>query len=112
MDERIHLMTGKLTSEEEVALYSMCHVYVQPSRGEGFGLRPLQAIAQGCPTIATNAHGHAAFSVIRSPTPWDGPCKKPRHKVSTTGQRGVGGSRTSMNYVRRWRTCTSTTTRL
>ena len=61
MDERIHLITGKLTDEEERALYAMAHVYVQPSRGEGFGLRPLQAMAQGCPTIATNAHGHAAY---------------------------------------------------
>ena len=60
-DERIHLLTGKLDPAEERALYSMAHVYVQPSRGEGFGLRPLQAIAQGCVTIATNAHGHAAF---------------------------------------------------
>lgn len=60
-DDRIHLITGKLTDEEEVALYAMCHVYVQPSRGEGFGLRPLQAMAQGMPTIATNAHGHAAY---------------------------------------------------
>lgn len=57
----IHLITGKFTDEEERAFYAMQHCYVQPSRGEGFGMRPLQAIAQGCPTIATNAHGHAAF---------------------------------------------------
>lgn len=61
MDDRIHLITGRLTAEEERGLYAMAHCYVQPSRGEGFGLRPLQAMAQGCPTIATNAHGHAAF---------------------------------------------------
>lgn len=60
-DDRIELITGKLDPYEERALYAMCHVYVQPSRGEGFGLRPLQAMAQGMPTIATNAHGHAAF---------------------------------------------------
>ena len=72
MDERIHLITGKLTDEEERALYAMSHVYVQPSRGEGFGLRPLQAIAQGCPTIATNAHGHAAFGdLITYPLGWE-----------------------------------------
>lgn len=70
-DERIHLITGKLTDEEEVALYSMAHCYVQPSRGEGFGMRPLQAIAQGCPTIATNAHGHAAYGgYITYPLGW------------------------------------------
>jgi glycosyltransferase involved in cell wall biosynthesis len=61
LDDRIHLITGRLTDEEEVALYGLSNCYVQPSRGEGFGLRPLQAMAQGCPTIATNAHGHAAY---------------------------------------------------
>ena len=71
-DERIHLITGKLTDEEEVALYGLAHVYVQPSRGEGFGLRPLQAMAQGCPTIATNAHGHAAYAdLITYPLSWE-----------------------------------------
>ena len=70
-DERIHLITGKLNDEEERALYAMSHVYVQPSRGEGFGLRPLQAMAQGCPTIATNAHGHAAYGdLITYPLGW------------------------------------------
>ena len=70
-DERIHLITGKLNDEEERALYAMAHCYVQPSRGEGFGMRPLQAIAQGCPTIATNAHGHAAYGdFITYPLGW------------------------------------------
>jgi glycosyltransferase involved in cell wall biosynthesis len=70
-DDRIHLITGKLNPEEERALYNLAHCYVQPSRGEGFGLRPLQAMAQGCPTIATNAHGHAAFGdLITYPLGW------------------------------------------
>lgn len=70
-DDRIQLITGKLTAEDERALYSIAHVYVQPSRGEGFGLRPLQAMAQGCPTIATNAHGHGAYGhLITYPLGW------------------------------------------
>jgi hypothetical protein len=40
----------------------MAHCYVQPSRGEGFGLQPLQAIAQGLPTVLTDAHGHREFA--------------------------------------------------
>lgn len=60
--ERIQMVTGRLTDAEEIALYASAHCYVQPSRGEGFGLQPLQAIAQGCPTILTNAHGHASFA--------------------------------------------------
>jgi hypothetical protein len=70
-DERIQLITGMMTPEEEQALYAMSHVFVFPSRGEGFGLRPLQAIAQGMPTIATDAHGHKAFShLMTHPLPW------------------------------------------
>lgn len=70
-EDNIHLIRGFLKAEEERAMYSMAHVYVQPSRGEGFGLRPLQAIAQGIPTIATNAHGHAAFGhLLTYPLGW------------------------------------------
>lgn len=58
----IDLVAGKLTNQEEVDLYARAHCYVQPSRGEGFGLQPLQAIAQGMPTILTDAHGHQAFA--------------------------------------------------
>lgn len=60
--ERVEMVTGRISSRDEVDLYASAHCYLQPSRGEGFGLQPLQAIAQGCPTILTNAHGHAAFA--------------------------------------------------
>ena len=60
--KRIELISGRLTGEDERDLYANAHVYVQPSRGEGFGLQPLQAMAQGLPTILTDAHGHAAFA--------------------------------------------------
>lgn len=60
--ERIELVGGKISAEEELDLYASAHCYLQPSRGEGFGLQPLQAIAQGCPTILTDAHGHASFA--------------------------------------------------
>ena len=61
-DGRIEMISGRISQAEEVALYASAHCYLQPSRGEGFGLQPLQAIAQGCPTILTDAHGHKAFS--------------------------------------------------
>jgi hypothetical protein len=60
--DRITQINGRLTAEDEIALYASAHCYLQPSRGEGFGLQPLQAIAQGCPTILTDAHGHASFA--------------------------------------------------
>lgn len=58
----IEMVTGRLSDADEQALYSSVHCYLQPSRGEGFGLQPLQAIAQGIPTILTDAHGHASFA--------------------------------------------------
>jgi hypothetical protein len=59
---RVQIVTGSLSDEDEVALYADAHCYLQPARGEGFGLQPLQAIAQGLPTILTAAHGHESFS--------------------------------------------------
>lgn len=60
--DRITQLNGFLTPEQERDLYAASHCYLQPSRGEGFGLQPLQAIAQGLPTILTDAHGHEAFA--------------------------------------------------
>jgi hypothetical protein len=62
MGPNIWNVTGKIGNQEEQDLYGMAHCYLQPSRGEGWGLQPLQAIAQGLPTILTNAHGHAEFA--------------------------------------------------
>lgn len=61
-DGRVMVIGGKLSAEEERDLYAQAHCYLQPSRGEGFGLQPLQALAQGCPTILTDAHGHESFA--------------------------------------------------
>lgn len=60
--ERIELHAGKVSTQAEIDLYASAHCYLGPSRGEGFGLQPLQAIGQGCPTILTDAHGHASFA--------------------------------------------------
>lgn len=58
----VEMISGRLSDEDEEALYASCHVYLQPSRGEGFGLQPLQAMAQGMPTVLTDAHGHGSFA--------------------------------------------------
>lgn len=65
--EYIENFVGKVSMEREIEIYSMADCYVQPSRGEGFGFQPLQAIAQGIPTILTDAHGHRAYSHL---SPW------------------------------------------
>lgn len=59
---RVEMVSGRISAAAEVTLYEQAHCYLQPSRGEGFGLQPLQALAQGCPTILTAAHGHDSFS--------------------------------------------------
>lgn len=61
---RMTMVAGYLTADDEVGLYEQAHCYLQPSRGEGFGLQPLQAIAQGIPTILTDAHGHDSFAQL------------------------------------------------
>ena len=48
--------------QAEVDLYANAHCYVSGSLGEGWGFMPFQAIAQGCPTILGDAHGHHEFA--------------------------------------------------
>lgn len=58
---------GHLSDKAEQDLYGAAHCYLQPSRGEGWGLQPLQAIAQGIPTILTDAHGQHEFAHLGYP---------------------------------------------
>jgi hypothetical protein len=57
----------KVPDEEEPELYAACHVFLAPTRGEGWGLQPLQAIAQGMPTVLTDAHGQASYAHLGWP---------------------------------------------
>ncbi len=49
------------TPENLATMLSAAHVLVQPSRGEGFGLLPLQALCAGVPVVATNVTGHSEY---------------------------------------------------
>jgi phosphatidylinositol alpha-1,6-mannosyltransferase len=53
----VHFVRG-LSQEELGAWYSACEVFALPSRGEGFGLVYLEAMAYGKPVVA-GAHGGA-----------------------------------------------------
>ena len=51
-----------MTVEDEADLVRSADCFISVSRGEGFGLMPLQAISAGVPTIVSDAHGHREFS--------------------------------------------------
>lgn len=57
MYPNIEIIQGKMTESDlaDVCYRSDCFVF--PSRGEGFGMTPLEAMATGLPTIVPNAHG-------------------------------------------------------
>ncbi len=51
---RIHFL-GRVDEADKLALYQAAELFVFPSRYEGFGLDPLDALACGIPTICSNA---------------------------------------------------------
>jgi glycosyltransferase involved in cell wall biosynthesis len=61
------IFTGYVTDQELRSLYENAICFVFPSFHEGFGIPPLEAMACGCPVIASNASsipeacGSAAF---------------------------------------------------
>lgn len=57
----IETISGKLTEAELLELLGTAHCMVYPSRGEGFGLTPLEAMATGMPAIVPNAHGISEY---------------------------------------------------
>ena len=47
-------LLGPVSEDEKAALMSGCHAFVYPSRYEGFGLPPLEAMQCGAPTFASS----------------------------------------------------------
>lgn len=74
-----------MSAEDERKLYEQAHVYLGLSRGEGWGMIPHQTIAQGMPTILTNAHGHADFAHYGIGIDWK-PVKAETEIVGRTGE--------------------------
>lgn len=50
-------MTGYIGDEEIVNYYNLCDIFIMPSKGEGFGIVYLEALACGKPVIVGNQDG-------------------------------------------------------
>lgn len=57
----IEVVTGNITESDLSALLGRSNCMVYPSRGEGFGITPLEAMATGLPAIVPNAHGISEY---------------------------------------------------
>lgn len=57
----IDVVLGELSEGKLAELLSGAHCMVYPSRGEGFGITPLEAMATGIPAIVPNAHGISEY---------------------------------------------------
>ena len=51
------IFAGRIAEEEKVAHYRLADAYVMPSRGEGFGIVLLEAMACGLPALASVTDG-------------------------------------------------------
>ena len=57
----IIVLAGQIPESDMPRLYATAHAYVSPSRGEGWGRTPMEAMACGLPTIATRWGGTQEF---------------------------------------------------
>jgi glycosyltransferase involved in cell wall biosynthesis len=53
----IEIISGKTTDGDLLDIINKSDCFVFPSRGEGFGITPLECMATGMPAIVPNAHG-------------------------------------------------------
>lgn len=61
LGDNIFLDRQWMSEPEQVAWFADADCFVAPSRGEGWGLMPMQAIAMGIPTILSDSSGHREF---------------------------------------------------
>jgi glycosyltransferase involved in cell wall biosynthesis len=57
----IEVITDHVSEAELSAILGRSNCMVYPSRGEGFGITPLEAMATGLPAIVPNAHGISEY---------------------------------------------------
>lgn len=67
MFDNIDVIGNSLDLAEYVSLLNSCHAMIYPSRGEGFGMIPFEALATGMPVIMPNETGMKDFSEFTPP---------------------------------------------
>lgn len=60
-DPKVQVISESYSTQDLVKLLGQADCFLFPSRGEGFGLPPLEAMATGLPTIVPNAHGISEY---------------------------------------------------
>jgi glycosyltransferase involved in cell wall biosynthesis len=73
LKNEIKIINGFYTKARLQDLLASSHCFVFPSKGEGFGLTPIEAIKTGLPTILTKGHGFLDF--------WNEACIEVKHKL-------------------------------
>ena len=63
----IEVIDYYLNDKELADLFGKSHCMVYPTRGEGWGMAPFQAIATGLPTICTNRTACSEFAHLSVP---------------------------------------------
>ena len=63
----VEIIDYYLTDQELSDLFDKCHCMIYPTRGEGWGMAPFQAIATGLPTICTNRTACSEFAHLSVP---------------------------------------------
>jgi glycosyltransferase involved in cell wall biosynthesis len=61
-NQNIFLHRNWMSLDEQKEWFNQADCFIAASRGEGFGLMPLQSIAMGLPTIVSDSTGQSQFS--------------------------------------------------
>jgi GT2 family glycosyltransferase len=105
---RVDLRTEFLAKDALVRLYLSCDAFVSPHRGEGFGMKVLDALACGLPTIVTDFGGTTDFCTADTAVPvaFDlvplGPCLDARSLRLGNGPVWAEPRRESLRQGLRW----------